>query len=392
MRILLLASHEIAEYDDLRMFTEMGHEVFCPGGYQNPREHSGLRPAVPDAPVFPELIEACERVRRERGDPGPMIDWAKAALPDEVIDWAEVIIVHHFPERWIGGQWERIRHKRVVWRTCGQSNPELEAYMAQGRAEGMQIVRYSPKERNLPNFAGEDALIRFGKDPDEYGPWNGNVAAIVEEDAGANPVIGSRYRYREVYPYIANVTQHMLERGEATGLTFYQQATEGLPAVPAGPGSKALGGLGELSYDEMKRYLAGARVYLYTGTRPASYTLGLIEAMLTGTPVVSIGPGAFGPGWVGEVFEAHGLGPTWSDDPAEAREALEWYLRDDEVARDASATIRDRAIELFDLSKIKAEWAAFLTGEPGILIGEAWRKPRPADRERIARIAQERLS
>ena len=26
---------------------------------------------------------------------------------------------------------------------------------------GLQIVRYSPKERNLPNFAGEDALIRW---------------------------------------------------------------------------------------------------------------------------------------------------------------------------------------------------------------------------------------
>lgn len=337
MRILLLASHEIAEFDDLRMFTAMGHEVFCPGGYQNPREHSGLRPAVPDAPVFPELIEACERVRRERGEPGPMIDWAKAALPDEVIDWAEVIIVHHFPERWIGGQWERIRHKRVVWRTCGQSNPELEAYMAQGRAEGMQIVRYSPKERNLPNFAGEDALIRFGKNPAEYGPWNGSGE------------------------WVGNVTQHMLERGDATGLTFWRDATAGLPARPAGPGSEALGGVGELSFDAMRQYLRDCRVYLYTGTRPASYTLGLIEAMLTGVPVVSIGPKAFGPGWVGDVFEGWDIAGESTDDPTDAQRRLTTYLADRTLAGVAGEQDRLMAEALFGIDRIKRQWGEFLS-------------------------------
>ena len=93
----------------------------------------------------PELVDAINRVRAERGEPGPAIDWGKAALPDEVIDWADVIIVHHFPDRWIGGQWDRIKHKRVIWRTCGQSDPELEDFM--GQFDGLQIVRYSPNEQ-----------------------------------------------------------------------------------------------------------------------------------------------------------------------------------------------------------------------------------------------------
>ena len=339
MNVLILASHEIAEYDDLRMFTDLGINAFVPGGYQNPREHDGLRPALPNAPLFPDLIEACEKVRREFGDPGPLIDAAKAHLPDEVIDWADAIICHHFPERWIVGQWNRIKHKRVIWRTCGQSNPELEAYMAQGRAEGLQIVRYSPKERNLPNFAGEDALIRFGKYPSDYGPWTGETACV------------------------ANVTQHMLDRGDATGLSYYLEATKGLYARPAGPGSEKLRGVGSLSHEDMLDYLKRCRVYLYTGTQPASYTLGLMEAMLTGIPVVSIGPRAFGQGWIGDVFEGHEIVPGdayWYDRPEVANEVLGTFLRND-PATDISGWMREAAIDLFDVAEIGPQWREFLS-------------------------------
>ena len=337
MNIVILASHEIAEYDDLRMFTDLGYDCFVPGGYQNPREHEpGLRGPL-DAPVFPELIEACERVRREYGDPGPLIDAAKAHLPDEVIDWADAIIVHHFPERWIVGQWDRIKHKRVIWRTCGQSNPDLEALMAQGRPEGLQIVRYSPKERNLPNYAGEDALIRFGKYPADFPAWTGEV------------------------PCVANVTQHMVERGDATGLSFYLEATKGLYARPAGPGSESLRGVGSLDYDQMLDYLRRCRVYLYTGTRPASYTLGLIEAMMTGIPVVSIGPRAFGPGWIGDVFEGHEITRLAYESPADAFGKLDMLIDNPAHAREIGHDQRQRALELFDVATVGEQWREFLS-------------------------------
>lgn len=342
MNILLLASHAVAEYDDIRMFTDLGHDVFCPGGYQNPRESGeGIRPPVPSAPVFPDLIEACEKVRREFGDPGPYIDWAKAHLPDEVIDWADVIIAHHFVDRWIFNQWNRIGHKRVIWRTCGQSNPELEMLMGSLRPKGLQIVRYSPKEAAMPSYAGEDALIRFGKYPSDYGPWTGEVACV------------------------ANVTQHMKQRGDACGYSFWSEATRGLFARPAGPGSEEMRGVGELTYDQMLDYLRRCRVYLYTGTVAAPYTLGLMEAMLTGIPVVSIGPDA----WAGPsaLFEGHEIVGVRVDDPRAANALLagaltlsaedyanhpEWDNTPDKV--------RQRAIDLFDVAHIGPQWQAVL--------------------------------
>jgi hypothetical protein len=351
MNILLLASHAVAEYDDLRMFTDLGYDVFAPGGYEVPgSEGEGIRPPLPDAPHHPDLVARLQQVRSERGEPGPAIDWGKAALHDDIIDWADAIIVHHFPDRWIGGQWERIKHKRVIWRTCGQSSVELEAFMA--GFEGLQIVRYSLAERRYFErrgcFAGQDALIRFGKYPDDYGPWVGDNLAV------------------------GNITQHMQQRGDACGLPFWEEVTRFLPGQPAGPGSEVLrGGRGTLSYLAMLYYLRHIRAYLYTGTRPASYTLGLIEAMMSGTPVVSIGARAWGDDWDGaDLFEAASdeltelrpiVGSSWTSDyPDAATRALRNLLESPDLAAEVSRGVRARAIELFDVATVGTQWREFL--------------------------------
>jgi hypothetical protein len=210
--------------------------------------------------------------------------------------------------------------------------------MAPLHDQGLQIVRYSPAERrgfeaHGGTFAGEDALIRFGKYPDDYGPW-----------VGDNLVVG-------------NVTQNMDTRGEHCGWPQWLAGTEGLPIRPAGTGSERYGGLGELSYPAMIDYLCRVRTYLYTGTQPASYTLGLMEAMLSGVPVVSIGPAGM---WMPDLFEGHDLTRLWSDDPAEVRLLLSRFLVDDDLAVVASTAMRERALDLFDIAHVGAAWVRFL--------------------------------
>ena len=325
MNVLLLTSHAIAEHDDLDMFTRMGVPTYSIGGAYDEVPFEGKRPALPNAPRFPELVEATERQRAlltERlGDPGQYIDWGKAQLAVEVVRWADTIIVHHFPERWIANNWPSIRHKRVIWRTCGQSDPRIETVMSKYRRDGLQIVRYSPREREAFTtwgaFAGEDAMIRFGKDPDTWNGWTG-------EDA----VVG-------------NVTQDMPGRGDACGYPFWMEATVGLDVRPSGPGSERMtGGIGPLSYDAMRQYLRSVRAYLYTGTRPASYTLGLIEAMMTGTPVVSMGAKAFG----SPLFEGDDITRLSFDDPASARSMLRDLIADRDWAAHISHDQRLRAV------------------------------------------------
>jgi len=340
MNVLLLTSHSIAEYDDLRMLTDLGYDVFSIGAYTDP-----LYPTDDKRPAFPQFggpyahndfADLCDEVRRDMGDPGPRIDWAKAHIHDDILDWADAIIVHHFPEWWIVAQWDRLIGKRVIWRTCGQSSPDgsLERLMAPLRGEGLEIVRYSPRERFITDYAGEDALIRFGKYPSDYGPWEGD-----------NAVVG-------------NVTQNMAQRGESCGYSTWMRLTQGLPTMPAGPGSQALrGGIGGLTYDSMLRYLRSLRGYLYTGTHPASYTLGLMEAMLSGVPVVA--PRWDVPAPLSKMYEAPDITPR-----KPTTDAIPEYFRalfdDREMARRHGEEGRQRAIELFDVANVGPQWKAFL--------------------------------
>jgi glycosyltransferase involved in cell wall biosynthesis len=107
----------------------------------------------------------------------------------------------------------------------------------------------------------------------------------------------------------------------------------------------------------MREYLRRCRTYLYTGTTPASYTLGLIEAMLSGVPVVSLS----GKAWTGpsDLFEGDEIAKGW-DTPAEAAQMLRRYLEDPVLAASLGWNGRRHAEQLFGIDKITEQWIEFL--------------------------------
>ena len=346
-RIVLCLSHAIEEHDQLRLLTSLGHEVVSIGGYIEPsKPHVDIRPPL-DIPFYPEVKAAVDALGTADN-----LGFAQAHIPDAILDWLGddgVIIYHHYLERLVG-QWPRIRDwmrgsggRRVIWRTVGQSVEGNERMIAPLRADGLERVAYSPKEANIPGYIGHDALIRFYKDPAEWYGWTGEDEIVV------------------------NFTQHLRQRDPYTNWRFWNAATAGLPREACGPGSEVIGGSGSLSTEAMQERLRTARAYLYTGTQPASYTLGLIEAMMTGIPIVSIGPSwmqvfPYGP----DLFEGHELASMWTDDPSKARELLQILLQDPEAAERESARIRRRAIDLFGIDTIREQWGAFLGAPVGV--------------------------
>lgn len=329
MNILLLLAHSIAEYDDLRMLTDLGYNVFSIGAYSDPANPGDdIRPPLPEAPYHPYFIDLCADQMA-----------AKEALPDDVVDWADVVIIHHYLDQWLLPQVERLTQagKRIIWRTCGQSDFRLEDVMTLVRAKfPVDIVRYSTREeaffRPSGHWAGQDILIPFGKYLGDYGPWMGAAA------------------------WGTNFTQQLLRRGEAVGRSWYLEATQGVNMKPGGEGSEDLpGGLGRLDYDHMRTNLNVARAYVYTGTVPAPYTLGLIEAMASGVPVVSIGRNA----WRGPADLFGGADLAWRayDDPAEARAELKRLLAAPDL--EAHEAMLQRA-QMFDVVQVGRLWRAFL--------------------------------
>lgn len=338
-RIVLCLSHSIEEHDQVKLLSSIGHDVFSIGGYINPAHpHDDKRPALPQVPHHPELQAAVDAL----GTPDNL-GAAQHRIPDTVLEWADTIIYHHYLDR-LYGQWPRIRDwlrgdadRRVIWRSVGQSVEGNERTAVPFRREGLERVAYSPNEQHIPGYAGHDALIRFYADPDEWRGWTGTDQRVI------------------------NVTQHLRQRDPYTNWRFWRQATDRLTSLPLGPGSEVIGGPGAVDYDDMRRWLRVARVYLYTGTQPASYTLGLLEALMTGIPVISIGPAhmtifPYGP----DLFEGHELASGWTDDPQTAANQLGMLLADADEAARVSAHQRARAIEMFGFDRIRDQWRAYL--------------------------------
>jgi hypothetical protein len=342
-RILLCLSHSIEEYDQLRLLHGLGYEVCSIGGYIDPAHpHDDKRPALPNVPCVTSVKEAIDGLGTDDN-----LGAAQREIPAAVLDWLGadgVIIFHHYLDQRLWPQWEHLREwrsggGRVVWRTVGQSVEANERAAAPYRADGLEIVRYSPRERNLPGYCGEDVMIRFYKDPAEWAAveWDGSVKKVT------------------------NVTQQLKQRHPWTNYDFWRDATADLDVCPVGPGSEAIGGLGAVSLDAMKDSLHLCGAYLYTGTQPASYTLGLIEAMMVGIPVVSIGPHwmtafPYGP----DIFEGHLLAGAYTDLPAAAALILKRLLADDDLAHTFSTEQRKHTLAGFGMEPVGQAWKEFL--------------------------------
>jgi len=348
-RILYFSCHEILEYDELKLFSELGHQVFSLGAYTQPGgEEHRKRPPL-ELPYDPHFIELSLQYDRRKIHP-------------EMLEGIDIVIIMHSPE-FLGvhrpsdkamfgeGNWELFREfikkgGRVIWRSIGQSIPHVENLLRPWRDEGLEIVRYSPAEDSIAGNVGSDAMIRFYKDPDEYKGWTGEKREVV------------------------NFTQSLKSRGDFTGYSTIKKAFDGLPAKVYGPGNEDLGDLhgGLLTYQEMLQTMREARAFFYTGTYPASYTLSFIEAMMTGVPIVSVGREL---GNARQMFPdqmtfevpnmiQNGVDGYCSDNPAQLRGYLELLLKDHNAARAMSAFGRAKAIELFGKAKIKQEWKEFL--------------------------------
>lgn len=331
MKILYLSCHSILEYDELKLFEELGYDYFSIGAYINPKNpHDPKRPAL--SGKYHEHLASVSMVHNQLN------------LHPEQIEWADVIIVMHVPE-WVESNWERIKHKRVIWRSIGQSTQAVEDRLRPYRAQGLEVLRYSPNEAQIPGYIGSSGLIRFYKDPDEFGGWNGSTSEIV------------------------TFAQSMKSRGEFCNFDAFEQNTRGLDAHVYGPNNEDAGALngGMLDYDQLKKKMRDARAYFYTGTHPASYTLNFIEAWMTGVPIVALGPklgnSSIFPGATYEVADLIRNGETGfvSDSPEVRRRNLELLMRDKELAKQISANARAAAAKVFGKAVIKAQWEKYLS-------------------------------
>jgi len=327
------------EHDEITLLRELGCHVFSPGDYlddQNPGK-PWLR-TTRRQPTQKEMDDL--NAFNSFGKHGPA---NKNELTRDFVDRFDVIIVMHQPQ-WITLNWEVMKHKKVIWRTIGQSSVHIENQLAPYREAGLSIVRFSPQEKYLPGYIGGDITIRFYKDPNEYKGWKGNEKSVM------------------------TISQYMPLRSDACHYEAFRKATEPFSTKLFGPGNEEVGDInqGEVPYPDLKKALRRNRCYLYTGTFPSSYTLGFIEPWMTGTPVVAIGRKLMHDRFPDDnLYEipnliTHGIDGFYADSIDELQEIIKNLLDNPALAKRISIAGRAAAIRHFGKDAIKTQWANFL--------------------------------
>ena len=253
MKILYLPCHSVHEYDEVRMFHEMGHEIFSPGAYFNPQCEEFLRPGIPGLKYDEKVVEQYDDI----GKVHPGKD-QKDYLTKEFVDNFDTIIVMSL-SRWVERNWDEIKHKNVILRTNGQSDEAYEEFVGKYRKHGnFKVV----------NYGGEDAMIRFGKKLHEYPLWEGDNLQL------------------------STLVQDMKGRSEACSWEIFLELSKRINCKLYGMSNEDAGDLWvgkTTSLSETLDMLKYTRAYFYGGTKPANYTLNFIEALCVGCPIVALG-------------------------------------------------------------------------------------------------------
>ena len=333
MKLLYVSCHAVLEYDEVKLFHEMGIDVFSHGGYCNPTD-PGMDPKRPplDIPYYPELCLLAKASSKE-------------TIAPELFEWADMVMYMGMAH-WVRKNWNAMQGKRVIWRSIGQSAPAIEQELAELQSAGLELVRYSPIEREVPYYAGDGvATIRFYKDPGEFGGWIGTKPQVIS--------VGQMVKHRDHY----------------CGLTWYERATEGLCRALYGPHNSDIDTMPTalLSYEALKDALRESRAFFYTGTFPAPYTLGFVEAWVMGIPIVAIGPKLRNNHFshdsqsyeIPDLIE-DGVTGYWSDDIDALHSAVSGLLADHALAQRIGEAGRAAAIPLFGKEAVMAQWGRIL--------------------------------
>jgi glycosyltransferase involved in cell wall biosynthesis len=192
------------------------------------------------------------------------------------------------------------------------------------RAHRARVVYVSALKQADWRIPGD--VIRPAVDPSQYGGYGGNTRGILQ------------------------VCNHLRERGEMMGWQPFTEICRGLPHLVLGKNPRLQPNRMADSWDDLKAYYRGYRIYLYTAQYPHEdgYNLALLEAMATGMPVATLSHPT------SPVED--GISGLVASTPAELRERLLELLDKPEDAVRIGRAAQARVEREFSLSRFRSAW------------------------------------
>jgi hypothetical protein len=304
-----------------------------------------IRPALP-ATEWHERLKAVFAETGCRSDHNGASRWR---VSSDFIANFDLVIVHH-DVNFVIENWVALIQVPVVWRTIGQDSAQTEELMRDYRNAGLRIVRWSPVQRELPSYIGADAFVRAAKDPAEWCAWRGSKQRIV------------------------TFNNDFLARSHGLSFDFWKECVAEMPVDLFGLRNEGIPEWrGVVSYESQAEILREYRVAFITGSQPAPYTLGFVEAWMTGIPVVSLSRtrGTLAGNGTYELDQLiiHGKNGFLVDSAGDARQILDRLLADYDLAKSISEQARRDATRTFGVHTISAQWRHFLADTLGYNAG-----------------------
>ena len=332
-KILYVSVHETLEYDDLRILHTAGYDVFSIGTFSDPAARGYMRSPEPFF-ARPDDFAAMQAGGVTTVD-------GTHRLSRSFVDRFDLVLVNHDPSVIIENR-HVLGNVAVIRRTLGQTSLAAERSLMPFKTL-FKTVRYSPRE-DRAEFLPTDAVIYFGKFPDQYQTYRGG-------------------------DYLLTFANNFPERRPLRPkVPDYARIVAGWPARLYGFGNEAVEtAFGFCAPDEQASLYANCRAYIYVHSGNAPYTLNFMEALLTGCPVLA--PSAKfvdaerpNPAWKPHMYEiepllSEGAGLVY-DSVEEARDLLGRLATMETTALSQAA--RARALQYFDAGKIATEWRAFI--------------------------------
>jgi len=150
------------------------------------------------------------------------------------------------------------------------------------------------------------------------------------------------------------VVNHLARRGRRVGADLYARLRREVPLELIGMDAQRLGGLGELPNMEVAPFVARHR-FFFSPIRYASLGLALVEAMLTGTPVVGVAATE-----LNSVIR-NGENGYIDTRPQRLAEVMRELLADPALARRWGEQGRRDALARFSLQRFVNDWSSLLS-------------------------------
>ena len=145
------------------------------------------------------------------------------------------------------------------------------------------------------------------------------------------------------------VINDLPRRGRRLGLDVFQEARKHIPLDLVGMGSEALGGLGEVLHRDLPAFAARYR-FLFNPIRYTSMGLAVIEAMMTGLPIVALATTEM------PTVIRDGVDGYVHTDLSRLVDGMKHLLQSRETAAQLGMEARKTALSRFSIHRFIADW------------------------------------